>query len=167
MALPFPSSSPVEWTEEDGAFFRGVFDGSPEHAFAMTWNQPDCKSPRSASFGDEEKNNTPFAVTDESTGLVTEAQENDIICMRGAGQGHPGNKHYHRMIQSNKKIYDTMTMEDKEALSEQLWAYLRVERGARFLKPTEYNPNVYEVLDHERSVRKISECVQYFASACR
>jgi hypothetical protein len=167
MALPFPSSSPVEWTEEDGAFFSGVFDGSPENALAMTWDQPDFKSPRSASFDDEENDNTPSAVTGEPPGFVTEAQENDIICMRGAGQGHPGNKHYHCMIQSNKKIYDTMTIEDKEAFSEQLWVSLRDERGARFLKPTEHNPKVYEVLDHERSVRKISECVQSFASTCR
>ncbi|KAL3794928.1 hypothetical protein HJC23_004305 [Cyclotella cryptica] len=155
MALPFPSSSPVEWTEEDGAFFRGVFDGSPENDFTITWNQTDLKSTMSASFDNEETFTTTLEVTGESTELVTDLQENDIICVRGAGQGHPGNKHYHYMIQSNKKIYDTMTTEDKEAFSEQIWASLRDERGTRFLKPTEHNPNMYEVLNHERSVRKI------------
>lgn len=70
---------------------------------------------------------------------------------------HPGNMRFRDMIRENKPRYDALVkLSEREALSEQLWIGLRDNHNTRFLRPSVSDPkNVYEILDHERSVKKI------------
>lgn len=185
MALPFPASSPMEWTDEDAAFFSGVLDGTPvpDDFAAMPWGdmvavkssgsnglnnegmmEPDVAAGAgfavqvgaSSSSGVENESMSEAVKAVDSAQIVrsAEVRESDVVCIRGTGHAHAANKSFRDLIVSHKDVYDTMTSEDRLAFSEQIWASLQ-EKGVRFLRPLNQNSTRYEVLDHERSVRKI------------
>lgn len=100
MALPIPNSSPMalEWTEQDGAFFEGVFGDSPApEGLVMAWENdelskppPSCDAASSPNVNTEstDAKEAPETViasaTHLSTGLTTtEVNDNDVLCVRG------------------------------------------------------------------------------------
>lgn len=145
MALPRRESSnpsgapPLEWSEADARFFAGVF--SEEQVDLANENvNPNVRKPPSIPEG--------FVSS-------TDVRDNDVFCRRGSGHDNPGNKAFRELIRTNKPRYDSMTGDDRQVLSAQLWVALRDQEKMRFLKPVDSNPKIYEVLDYERSVRKI------------
>ena len=86
---------------------------------------------------------------------VSQPNDVDILCVRGAegNHAHKGNVMFRHIIQSKKPQFDAiMTFEERIAFAENLWSGLR-HKGSRFLRRT--NNGRYEILDYERSVRKI------------
>ena len=150
MALPIPDAfdpslpaAAMEWTAQDSAFFDNVFLEEPISDFTLALEpSPDPNK----------ENNCTLNI---SSGFATEALDNDVICMRGTGHSHPGNKHFRQLIRSYAPRYCSLSTGQREALSEEIWRGLRDDRNARFLRPSSSNPKVYEILDHEKSVRKI------------
>jgi len=114
---------------------------------------------KTASFDSEDADNSLVAgaldcLARNDSKTVSYPNDNDILCIRGAGgNSHPGNVAFRQIIHENKPIFDSLQYDDKMQLVEGIWKDMK-EKGTRFLKQST-ETSEYDVLDNERSVRKI------------
>ena len=109
----------------------------------------------------------------ESTEIITQINDNDIICGRkGVALKHPGNLAYRKIVGLNKELYATCLKNEKLRVSKSIVAAMR-EVGGRFLEREDGktstsldehndngNPVAWRDIGDKRAVEKTSQALR-------
>lgn len=152
----------------DPSYYTNAFDVPiPDH-----YQQPPTPNGEVICIDDETEHANIEAAVPPGVQVVSEYNERDILCGRGALMiWHPGNKFFRRLVQTHRQRYFFSRRQEKKKIATQIMEEVRAH-GGRFLRRSQSSDglnqiNVWVEIDEERAYQKTCQALREGAPEIR